>query len=922
MTDRASRGGDGSGTICPRCSRSVSADNDFCGGCGAPLSPDSHPTQTSVRTGDLGAVSPLAASGEGDRAPRFLPGAVLAGRYRIFGLVGSGGMGEVYRADDLKLAQPVALKFLPQRLERDPQRLARFLGEVKTARRVAHPNVCRVYDVTEIDGQHCLSMEYVDGEDLASLLRRIGRLPEDKALQIARQICAGLAAAHELGIVHRDLKPANVMIDSRGTARITDFGLAGLVEEIRGAEVRAGTPAYMSPEQLAGREVSFKSDIYALGLVLYELFTGKPAFERAESVAELARARQESLPTRPSRVLDSLDPAVERVILRCLEPDPARRPSGALAVAVALPGGDPLAAALAAGETPSPELVAAVGSAEAMRPALAAGLALVAAAAFFVGAWLNGRSCLRGRVPLDKPPAALADRAQEMIAELGYTEPVYSRPTDSAFGFDVWVTALNRIQRADDSDRRWDALRDPRAGVVSFWYRQSPLVMQPRTTHWRTLAGRWVERWNPFPRTTGQVMVTVGPAGRLQFFVHTPRRFTEEGEPPPEPDWSVPFRLAGLEIDSFRRVEPRYQRFMQLDHRAAWVGRIPGRTGEDVRIEAGAHDGRVSLWGILEPDELEGLILEPKNLRGPTIEDTLFFLVITGGLIAGAFFARRNLRVGRADRSGTVRLAVFIFGLVICGELLRAHRLLTSAGWTEIYPITATALFYAVAAAVLYLAIEPHARRIWPSMLVSWSRLLGRSASWRDPRIGTSVLWGCLAAAGLTAVLPLRVVLISAAQGAPAMPTASNWNMLLGARYALSNILMELNDSLTATFFLVLLLVLGRVTLRRAWLAIAAATVVWLILGGPMQNTVPETLVALAFSLISTAVFFTVLLRQGVVALLACAYSSELAFMAQATDFRVWHGRPALLALAVFGAIVAYGYWASTAQLAKRHPTE
>jgi serine/threonine-protein kinase len=133
------------------------------------------------------------------------------------------------------------------------------------------------------EGQHYISMEYVDGEDLASLLRQVGRFPQDKAIQIARQVCAGMAAAHELGILHRDLKPSNVMIDGRGRVRITDFGLAALAETIEGREVRSGTPHYMAPEQLRGKEVSIQSDVYALGLVLYELFTGKKAFDAKTS---------------------------------------------------------------------------------------------------------------------------------------------------------------------------------------------------------------------------------------------------------------------------------------------------------------------------------------------------------------------------------------------------------------------------------------------------------------------------------------------------------------------------------------------------------------------------------------------------------------------------------------------------------------
>src|SRR5262249_7763995 len=208
-----------------------------------------------------------------------------------------------------------------------------------------------------------LTMEYVDGEDLAASLRRVGRFPEDRAADLARQLCAGLAAAHDRGVLHRDLKPANVMLDSAGKVRLMDFGLAaiGAVED-----VRSGPPAYMSPEQLLGREVTARSDIFALGLVLYELFTGRRAFA-ATTIAELVDRQQTGAVTTPSTIVTGLDPAIDRAILRCLDPDPARRPASALAVSAALPGGDPLAAALAAGETPSPEMVAAAGTTSALK---------------------------------------------------------------------------------------------------------------------------------------------------------------------------------------------------------------------------------------------------------------------------------------------------------------------------------------------------------------------------------------------------------------------------------------------------------------------------------------------------------------------------------------------------------------------------
>ena len=333
----------------------------------------------------------------------FSPGTILGERYRIIGLVGHGGMGEVYRADDLKLGQPVALKFLPAKLASEPAFIDRFYAEVRHARGVSHPNVCRVYDVGEIEGRHFLSMEYVDGEDLASLLRRIGRLPPDKAIEIAREMCAGLAAAHDKGVLHRDLKPGNVMIDGRGRAKITDFGLAVGVDDDKGGAEVSGTPAYMAPEQLAGKGSSVQSDIYALGLVLYELFTGRKAFEAA-TLAEWRRKHAEEQPTSPSTVTPGFDPVVERVILRCLEKDPKARPRSVAAVAAALPGGDPLAAAIAAGETPSPEMVAAAGGEEGMKPAAAWTCLSLVLAGMALVAWLSPRTFRFGIVPLEKPP--------------------------------------------------------------------------------------------------------------------------------------------------------------------------------------------------------------------------------------------------------------------------------------------------------------------------------------------------------------------------------------------------------------------------------------------------------------------------------------------------------------------------------------
>src|SRR5215475_1385005 len=344
------------------------------------------------------------------------PGAIIAGRYRLVSLLGRGGMGEVYRADDLTLDQPVALKFLPAGVAADSDRLAQFHAELRTARQVSHKNVCRLYDLGEHEGRRFLTMEYVDREDLATLLRRIGRLPQDKAVDIARQLCAGIAAAHDRGVLHRDLKPANVMIDGDGNVRITDFGLAVAAGDVTAS--RAGTPQYMAPEQLNGGAATVKSDIYALGLVLFEMFTGKRAFE-AKTFNELLRLHETRTLATPSSMIRDLDPAIERVILRCLNPKPALRPGSALAVAAALPGADPLAAALAAGETPSPEMVAAAGQGEGLSSRSAVALLAGILAAIAILCVLSIRQSALEILRPEYAPEVLAQKARDVIGRLG-----------------------------------------------------------------------------------------------------------------------------------------------------------------------------------------------------------------------------------------------------------------------------------------------------------------------------------------------------------------------------------------------------------------------------------------------------------------------------------------------------------------------
>jgi len=272
------------------------------------------------------APSPAPAASPPTRDLRSEGGSEIASRYEILGELGSGGMGIVYKARDRETAETVALKALLPEVAADASTMERFKNELRLARRITHKNVCRIHDFVRSDGTAYISMEFVEGETLRRVLDRFGTLSLRKGLQIARQICAGLQEAHRQGIVHRDLKPANVMIDRSGDVKLMDFGIARSLDSTgttsRGLAI--GTPAYMSPEQAEGRSVDPRSDIYSLGLILYEMFTGVAAF-RADTPIAIALKHIRERPTAPREIEASVPLYLETAIMRCLEKDPALR---------------------------------------------------------------------------------------------------------------------------------------------------------------------------------------------------------------------------------------------------------------------------------------------------------------------------------------------------------------------------------------------------------------------------------------------------------------------------------------------------------------------------------------------------------------------------------------------------------------------
>jgi serine/threonine-protein kinase len=894
----------------------MSPSSRFCPACGAAADSSADATVTLVKSSERTPARSQGATVSPDRArtamgrlhlsdslhqARFLPGMMLHDRYRIVGLLGKGGMGEVYRADDMRLGQAVALKFLPEVLRSNPARLEMFFEEVRLARQVSHPHVCRVYDVGEIDGAPFLTMEYIDGEDLASLLRRIGRLPQERAVQVARQICSGLAAIHDKGILHRDLKPANVMLDGRGAARITDFGLAVLAGGVAADMLRSGTPAYMAPEQLGGEEPTVRSDVYALGLVLYELFTGRGAFE-ADSIEELTRQRRETRPD-PSSQVQNLDPIVERVLLRCLENDPRDRPGSALAVAAALPGGDPLAAALAAGETPSPEMVAAAGEPGAIRPVAGAACLAAILIGMILIAMMVPSTTMLGLAPVRKSPAALEERARQVLEALQFTEPAADHEHDLAYDADY----LRWIERTDPGARRWEAISANRPPAVFYFYRQSPRPLE-------ALGPARVVRPNDPPLTVaGMVNVVLDTEGRLLELHAVPPQVEPQDAPSPaEADPSRLFQLAGLDFSAFRPVASAWTPPLYADTRAAWEGPHPALRDGSVRVESAFYRGRPVYFELVGPWTRPVRAQTFEQSRGVRLGQTLNVLIVLSVLVGAMLLARRNVRLGRGDRRGAFRVGVAVFLMTLSLWLLRAHHGASlQSEWILFIWGASLGLFQSGLLWLLYLALEPFIRRRWPDSIISWSRLL--AGWWRDPRIGRDILVGGAFGMAMALVDRLRFPVAVWLGLPPGTPSAQQLDLLMGGRFVMAVFINAVISALIRGIFFLFFLFLGRWQSGARHRIIGAG--IFLTISTVMQflfmGTGPVA-VHLSAAVITSILLLTVLSRFGFLACISCMFFA-LWNTPFALSMSAWYAPVGILAamvplaLAVFGLVTSLG---------------
>ncbi|HTO77247.1 MAG TPA: serine/threonine-protein kinase [Thermoanaerobaculia bacterium] len=875
-------------SACPRCGRDLTSASQVPTGLATPSVAAAAGRVPSSPIGRLAFSDSIDPGG-------FTPGTVLSERYRIIGLIGRGGMGEVYRADDLKLGQPVALKFLPDRLSSDQKLLDRFFSEVRTSRSVAHPNVCRVYDIGEVDGRHFISMEYVDGEDLASLLRRIGRLPPDKALELSRQICAGLSAAHDRGVLHRDLKPANVMVDGRGRARIMDFGLAVAASESGTEAEIGGTPAYMAPEQFAGKGASVRSDLYALGLVLYELHTGKRAFD-AGSIEDYRRKHAEDPPTSPSAMVAGIEPAVERAILRCLEKDPARRPTSAAQVAAALPGGDPLAAAIAAGETPSPEMVAAAGSEEAISPRLARSLLATVVLGSIALLALVGRTHLLAAVDSQRSPDVLRARAREILVSIGMPD----RPEDWAADVAEDRPFVDWVTEHDRSPDRWS--RGISRDALDYVYRESPTLLIPADTIANPYPGPRITAYDPAPSMqSGDATMVLDGDGRLKLLsIQTPELEKPAG-PPRAPDWGALFRAAGLDMGRFTPVEPAWTPSLFADARAAWQGPHPERPGMTMRVEAAAYRGRPVAFRWIGPWTQPDRDIFDVRSPGTRTAELVWALICLTLFFGGAWLVRRNLRAGRGDRRGAMRLAMAVTLCELGAWAFGAHHTSGSQEFEIIFPNgLSNALLFGVFIWIIYMAVEPFARRNWPQMLISWARLLGGRL--RDPLVGRDLLVGAAAAVLIELVRVPAVRSIAAAFGFPAAaPRAPDF--VASARETLAYAISLPVATLVWTLGIVFFLALALRWVRSEWLA---AVIVITLFSLTFVGTPVPFLVGSAFYI--AAIVFVAIRFGLLAALIADLLFNGLYEFVRTADPSAWYFYTTPIAIAVVLGLAIWGY--------------
>jgi len=824
---------------------------------------------------------------------RFIPGMRFAGRYRIVLLLGKGAMGEVYRADDLKLHQPVALKMLPVAMCQDAHLRQSILNEVRLARLVTHWNVCRVHDVAEADGTLFLSMEFIEGENLAVLLGRIGRFPFEKALQIARELCLGLEAAHEQGVVHRDLKPTNVMVDLRGRIHIHDFGLAyAATAPQRSTRGFAGTLAYAAPEQLLTGETSVQSDLFSLGMILHEVFFGSRPCS-AISQDEIHGWHRAGTPLELAPFARDVDPGVRHVIERCLAHDPMARPASALDVAAAFSGADPVQAALAMGQTPSPTDLAEAG----LRRRMSRGQFAACGAAILVllltVVTLSQRA-LGAQLQACKSPDELRPEAERLLRILA---PVTPSPVavDTADGF---------------------AMHRDVTGPVYYWHRQASPHLVPRffvpDLDRPMYLTQGTVSWNDPPfDAPGMNLLWLDGQGFLRGFRLTGAGNAAPQESAPQLDLDAWERrltdLTGLTLTRAPSRKTIVSEPQKFDLFAEWLAQESDHPDRSWRVTA-AFSGPtlVSLRANRVDEEL--LTADLMWAGGPGRRDLgrVSVMLSTICLLLGCIAVWSGFQGERIDLQTTLLLAAVTFAVSLGAWFLRAKHIAGVAEAAVLQVGLARACLTTGIVFVWYAGIEYYLRRHASELMMGWTKLLRGDV--RDPQIGKDLLTGVIGGLGIA------VVSEAATSVALRFPTFGlervqvPLNSLLEARLLLGAIFEAAERAMLTGLGAMLILMVTRLVIqrggrRRTWAFIAFAgmmTVVFAVVRGREYSL--SWLAALVIGLIAA----TVATRFGLLAIIVMTFVRAMALIPIATNYHAWFyecGLAGILVIAGLGVI-------------------
>ncbi len=777
---------------------------------------------------------------------RFEPGQRIGERYTIVRLLGRGGMGEVYLADDELLGEQVALKCLTGATAAGTPWAERLLEEARAARKVIHPHVCRVHDAGTADGEPFITMEYVEGDDLATRLRQSGRIRGVEARRIALALAEALAAIHEQQLCHRDLKPANVLMDAEGRPRVSDFGLATQTDAGAKREHMIGTPGYMAPELLSGDAPTEKSDIFSLGLLLYELITGRRAFS---SGASMQRALAGGEPPTAAHLLAAdVDPALERIIEACLSPRPEDRPDSAKKLAAALAETDPLAAVLALGRKPSPRVMQASkarGYLGGRRAPLVAGLALALMLAI---AALEPFVSSLEVAGFGEPPDQLVARARAVIERIDPTAADH----DASWGY----SGVGGAKKPGIPYPRGLA----RQGEDSFFFYRTWEFPTPNwdVTNMIGAAGR-AQALEPELAVFGSSTVFLDMQGRLAYYQRGPSPLRKIAGHDGQDPWAALWEAAELDPARFERAASDVPLPSAADRRWSFFAIVDGR---ETTVEAGDLGGVPVLFCPLEVATEQDA--SPEQYRREQAAFLFLYLAAPLLFLLTLPLAWRNLRAGRGDPWGAFRLAIVMTVATYLAFVLESDWI-DDAARTAILLIAAlgTALLSGLGAWICYMGVEPLMQRFWPRSLVSWSHLL--AGRFRDPVVLSHLLIGLLVGAAFAGLGTLGDLFTELLAGRTLPAPSALPETLPFASYTLGTMLGELFGGFFDAILLVLCVALARYAVR--WAVPAAVLgIAFFSLESVLSAEFP-LLEVLVFALAQVLVGYLIVTRYGLLPL-------------------------------------------------------